>query len=115
MDGVTVPTKIAISSKLEHNSIEEVRRRLRSNKINHLKFDPTTEGEMGEKYFAGVYEPNNRMHILENQEAKEEPRNYYAYISKIRGNDEPTKKKGKKPNQFVSRFSKGQEMKRMTP
>jgi len=102
MDGVTVPTKIAISSKMEHNSIEEVRRRLRSNKINHLKFDPSTEGEMGEKYFAGVYEPNNKLHILENQMAKEEPRNYYAYISKIRSGEpsmsEQAIKRGKKPN-----------------
>ena len=112
MDGVTVPRQIAISSKLEHNSIEEVRRRLRSNKINHLKFEPATEGEMGEKYFSGVYEPNNKLHILENQMAKEEPRNYYAYISKIRSgepseSEQTKKKKGKKPNQFVSRFSKG--------
>jgi hypothetical protein len=51
MDGVAVPRTIAISSKMEHNSIEQVRRRLRSNKINHLKFEPATEGEMGEKYF----------------------------------------------------------------
>lgn len=55
-----------MSSKYEHNDLEAVRRRLRSNQVNHLKFEPATEGEMGKRYFSGVYEPNNKTHILEN-------------------------------------------------
>lgn len=87
MDNVTIPKQIKISSKFEDNSIESVRRRLRSNTINHMKYEASTEGSMGTRYFSGVYEPNNKMHVLENQIAREEPKNYYAYIAKNRQPD----------------------------
>jgi hypothetical protein len=40
MNDVTIPRNIQISSKFEDNSIEYIRRRLRINKIDHIKFDP---------------------------------------------------------------------------
>jgi hypothetical protein len=54
--------------------------------INHLKYDPATQGEMGTRYFKGVYEPNNPMHVKENELSKDEPQNYYSYLAKIREN-----------------------------
>jgi hypothetical protein len=43
-----------------------VRRRLRRNLINHQQFNPALCGEMGDRYFKGVYQPNNLEHIAEN-------------------------------------------------
>lgn len=51
MDGVIIPKQIKISSKFEDNSIECVRKRLRRNIINHTKYNPSMEGEMGKLYF----------------------------------------------------------------
>ena len=66
MDGITIPRSIKISSKYEDNSIELIRKRLRESNVNHLKFDPSTQGERGNRYFKGVYELNNPLHVLEN-------------------------------------------------
>jgi len=66
MKDVTIPRQIKISSRFEDNSIECVRRRLRSNLINHTKYNPSFQGEMGVRYFKGVYQPNNPMHVNEN-------------------------------------------------
>ena len=81
---MTVPKSIKISSKYQDNSIECVRKRLRTNMVNHMKFDAAldTDGKIGQRSFQGVYEPNNPLHVLENRAAKDEPRNYYEYIAK---------------------------------
>lgn len=63
--------------------MECVRKRLRINEINHLGFQPQLEGKQGSKYFKGVYEQNNKMHVLENWMAKDEPRGFYAYVSRL--------------------------------
>lgn len=56
-DFATIPKQIKISSKLEDNSLEKVRRRLRSNNIDHMKFDASLIGEVGNRYFGSVYDP----------------------------------------------------------
>lgn len=107
MDGVAIPRQIKISSKFEDNSIECVRKRLRSNQINHVMYEPSTQGEMGTRYFAGVYEANNPMHVLENQMAKDEPKNYYAFIAKNRQPDHyDTFKEEKKTNKKAKTVNK---------
>ena len=81
---VNLPSTIKISSKLEDNSIEAVRRRLRTNLIDHTKFEPQTQGKIGHKYYSGVYEPNNPAHVAENKACAGEPKNYFAFIAKHR-------------------------------
>lgn len=83
-----VPGAMFLNSKFEHNSMEQVRRRLRLNEINHLGYEPQLEGKQGSKYFKGVYEKNNKMHVLENWEARDEPRGFYAYTSRL--HEDPT-------------------------
>jgi hypothetical protein len=47
MGSVILPNEIKLSSRLEDNSIECVRQRLRRNLINHLVFDPSLESKSG--------------------------------------------------------------------
>jgi len=42
MEGVTIPRDIKITSRFQDNSVELVRKRLRLNMINHLKYEPAT-------------------------------------------------------------------------
>ena len=66
-----------------------MRKRIRNSFINHLEFNPTTQGRQGQKYFPkGVYEPNNPLHVSENYQARNEPKNYYAYLTRQR--NQPT-------------------------
>jgi len=66
MNGVSLPRKLKYSSKFEINNIDIIRSRIRKNSITHMKFDERMCGREGNKYFDGIYEPNNPNHVEEN-------------------------------------------------
>jgi hypothetical protein len=67
MEGVTIPRQLKITSKYEDNSIDHVRDRLRTNLIDHKKYDPTLSGMSGNRYFKTVYQMNNPAHVVGNK------------------------------------------------
>jgi hypothetical protein len=86
-----IPGNITISNRAQDNDLELVRKRLRSNLINHKTYNPNLDPEhLGKRYFAGVYELNNPKHVPENKASEGEPTNLYAMLFKLR-----QEKKGK--------------------
>ena len=74
-----IPKYLKYSSKMKDNDIEQVRQRLRLNKIHHLKFEPFLENSDGLQYFYKIYEANNPEHIEGTKENMATSKNLYAY------------------------------------
>jgi cell fate (sporulation/competence/biofilm development) regulator YlbF (YheA/YmcA/DUF963 family) len=76
----SIPRNLKYSSRAKDNDIEQIRRRLRENKIAHHKFDAFLENKEGLQYYHGVYEPNNAEHIDGTEENMGTSKNLYNYI-----------------------------------
>lgn len=55
MENVTIPRQIKISSRIEDNSVEMVRKRLRTNLFNHKHYDPSLTGNSAKRHYQGIY------------------------------------------------------------
>ena len=60
---VKIPRCLKVSSRVEDNDIEIIRKKIRMNKIFHTKFDPSIGNSEGSRYFEGVYNPNCESHV----------------------------------------------------
>ena len=58
---------------LKDNDIEQIRQRLRRNKIFHLQYDKKLDNNEGRVCYTGLYEPNNPAHVKGNPQELEEP------------------------------------------
>ena len=76
----SIPRNLKYSSRAKDNDIEQIRRRLRENRIAHHKFDAFLENKEGLQYYHGVYEPNNPEHIDGTEENMGTSKNLYDYI-----------------------------------
>ena len=56
---------------------------------------------MGTRYFNGVYEPNNKMHVLENPFTESEPKNYYAQLQNARTSEKKSTKVAEIFDKFI--------------
>jgi len=55
MENVTIPRQLIISSRIEDNSVEMVRKRLRTNLFSHTHYDPSLTGQSAKRHFQGIY------------------------------------------------------------
>ena len=55
MENVTIPRQIKISSRIEDNSVEMVRKRLRTNLFDHKHYDPSLTGHSAKRHYQGIY------------------------------------------------------------
>ena len=78
MENVTIPRQLKISSRIEDNSVEMVRKRLRTNLFDHKHYDPSLTGQSAKRHYQGIYQMNNPKHVDKNPQSKNEPKNFYA-------------------------------------
>ena len=47
-----------MTNERKYNDIYQIRERLRRNRIDHIGYEPILEGKEGQKYYRGIYKPN---------------------------------------------------------
>ena len=52
------PKDLMFTNQQQYNDIYQIRERLRKNKVDHMGYEPILESKEGQKYYRGVYEPN---------------------------------------------------------
>jgi hypothetical protein len=77
-----------VTNRIEDNDLDQVKFKLRKNKIHHLDFNPSFENTEGRRYFADVYVPNRDEDVcpienldIDNVDPESYPlNNLYEYI-----------------------------------